>query len=315
MPTLWIQNTMATFQYFPLNESLREIRLLVLHSASLEIRESVLEMSLIKTRLGDHVKYRALSYTWGDPEPTYLVLLGGKSFSIRRNLLEALLQLRPVEDQIEVWVDAICINQDDTKERESQVALMRDIYKEAEHVCVWLGPGDGIKGGMAFSFLCSLAGREWSDFSKNIYCGQIARPETLQWTVSEMVDDTCLQQWLNVAAVLDSPWFSRMWIIQEVVLGKKVLVRRGNYETAWEYIYLAGRFMEKYLVSAVCDLVLRTAETPLRNDLVKKLVEKSDMLSFLAHRIAEIGRARNALQVLPEFRDRNVSYLSFLPQL
>jgi hypothetical protein len=86
---------MATFQYFPLNAFLREIRLLVLRSASLEIRDNSLVMSLIKTRLGDHVKYRALPYAWGDPELMYLVRLSGKNFNVRRNLLEALLQLVP----------------------------------------------------------------------------------------------------------------------------------------------------------------------------------------------------------------------------
>jgi hypothetical protein len=52
-------------------------------------------MSLIKTRLGDHVKYRAMSYAWGDPELMYPVRLSRKNFNVRRNLLEALLQLVP----------------------------------------------------------------------------------------------------------------------------------------------------------------------------------------------------------------------------
>ena len=105
---------MATFQYSPLNASLREIRLLVLHPASLDLRDRTLNMSLIKTRLGDPVKYIALSYTWGDPQPTYPVLLDGTEFKVRRNLHEALLRFRPFEGglQMRLWVDAVCIYQD-----------------------------------------------------------------------------------------------------------------------------------------------------------------------------------------------------------
>jgi hypothetical protein len=114
---------MATFQYSPLDASLREIRLLVLHPTSLDLRDSVLEISIIKTQLGDPVTYLALSYTWGDPEPTYTVRLNGRKFKVRKNLHEALLHFRPFEGGLKLWVDAICINQDDIRERESQVSF------------------------------------------------------------------------------------------------------------------------------------------------------------------------------------------------
>jgi hypothetical protein len=53
------------------------------------------------------VKYRALSYGWEDPEPMYPVQLSGRNFKVRRNILEAPLQIRLIEDQIEMWVSAI----------------------------------------------------------------------------------------------------------------------------------------------------------------------------------------------------------------
>jgi hypothetical protein len=77
------------------------------------------------------------------------------------------------------------------RERESQVTFMRDIYKEAEEVGAWLGPEYGVKKEAAFSFLCSLVSREWTDISEDLYHAMIARPETTQWVVSEMMDDAC----------------------------------------------------------------------------------------------------------------------------
>jgi len=75
------------------------------------------------------------------------------------------------------------------RERESQVALMRDIYKEAEDVWAWLGPGDAIKAQMAFYFLCDLASRESKDITKDLHHAQIARAETMQWIVSKATND------------------------------------------------------------------------------------------------------------------------------
>jgi hypothetical protein len=68
-----------------------------LHPASAECRDSELELTIIKTRLGDpdSYEYLALSYTWGDPEPKYPVRVNGRRFMVSRNLHEALLQFRP----------------------------------------------------------------------------------------------------------------------------------------------------------------------------------------------------------------------------
>jgi hypothetical protein len=261
-------------------------------------------MSLIKTRLGGPITYTALSYTWGDPQPTYPVLLDGTEFKVRRNLHEALLHFRPIKGRLKLWVDAACINQHDMRERESQVALMRDIYKEAEDVWAWLGPGDAIKAQAAFHFLRDLASREWKDITEDLHHAQIARAETMQWVVSEATNDAYVRRWLDVAYLLDSLWFSRMWIIQEVVVGKTVTVVCGCYAVLWdEVIYLASKFIEKYW-SAV---ILETSRSTWRNELVSEFNGKLANLSLSAHHIAEIGRARAFRMELPRLRDTNVS--------
>jgi hypothetical protein len=71
--------------------------------------------------------YEALSYTWGDASIKLSILCGNNPFPVTSNLHEALLRLRSEKEARKVWIDAICINQDDIAERNAQVALMGDM--------------------------------------------------------------------------------------------------------------------------------------------------------------------------------------------
>jgi hypothetical protein len=87
--------------------------------------------------------YSALSYTWGDGQPTKTISMNGLPLKITRNLEEALRSLRDDSEgghSRTLWVDAICINQIDLLERNHQVSQMQEIYADAEEVIVWLGP-------------------------------------------------------------------------------------------------------------------------------------------------------------------------------
>ena len=88
----------------------------------------------------------ALSYVWGTSPPDHTLLLNKKSFEIRANLFAALKAIdnAPVGDpslppNLWIWIDAICINQDDNEEKSKQVPLMGEIYSQAREVFVWLG--------------------------------------------------------------------------------------------------------------------------------------------------------------------------------
>ena len=83
--------------------------------------------------------YKALSYTWGDPQDTLPITLNGHRFKVTRNLKKALECLRSLNMQTPIWIDAICINQIDMDERMHQVQLMRYIYEKPIEVIVYLG--------------------------------------------------------------------------------------------------------------------------------------------------------------------------------
>ncbi len=87
----------------------------------------------------DKPPYIALSYMWGDQTHPETILVNEQTFAIGANLHEALRQLQ-AEEPICLWVDAICINQNDDLEKGEQVANMSEIYKAAASVFAWLGP-------------------------------------------------------------------------------------------------------------------------------------------------------------------------------
>lgn len=89
------------------------------------------------------VAYEALSYVWGKPSSRHLISCNNKEFAIGQNLETALRRLRSNSVARVVWIDAICINQDDLDERSSQLQIMGDIYSQAQDVVIWLGDDDG----------------------------------------------------------------------------------------------------------------------------------------------------------------------------
>jgi len=90
----------------------------------------------------DRLSYTALSYIWGDPNHRLSIYINGIQVSVTKSLALALQYIRKVDrDQI-LWVDAVCINQANVNERNSQVRLMGTLYLEAEDVIIWLREAD-----------------------------------------------------------------------------------------------------------------------------------------------------------------------------
>lgn len=125
--------------YSPLRSKRNEIRLLRLFPAS--CHSSRLEGSLETVRLHSCPPYVALSYEWGEnPSTTEHLLhlqIGSHEKPLWPNLADALLTLRmSLTEPLVVWIDALCINQADTKERNAQVQMMKRIYQSSSAVWV-----------------------------------------------------------------------------------------------------------------------------------------------------------------------------------
>ncbi|KAF2654453.1 HET-domain-containing protein, partial [Lophiostoma macrostomum CBS 122681] len=84
-------------------------------------------------------RFTALSYTWGDQNDPLMIGLNGHKVPVGRNLASALVGARMENTDCIIWVDALCINQDDEIEKSHQIQLMPTIYELAAFTIIWLG--------------------------------------------------------------------------------------------------------------------------------------------------------------------------------
>ena len=127
----------STEIFTPLNRKKNETRLISLLPATFGSPKIKCELQIIS--LDNPPSYPALSYVWGDHSDAKEILLNGIPYKVTANLHYALLHLRRADKPLIIWIDALCINQDDLFERNHQVSLMHLLYGNADHVIVWLG--------------------------------------------------------------------------------------------------------------------------------------------------------------------------------
>lgn len=212
----------------------RQTRLLVLQPA--KSTSSELRAELVCSSLLANPNYEALSYTWGDTSVRKPMTLCKQPFFVLENLDAALRSLRHTRKDRVIWVDALCINQQDLDERRQQVQQIRVIYEQAQQVIIWLGePGDGGRAGIKrLNFWSSWTIHAWK---RNRELGHPIRREfssSIGWqTTSNLMRE---QEYGEMSEILDRPWWRRVWIVQEAVLAKKAVLRCGTDEVSWERI-------------------------------------------------------------------------------
>ena len=166
--------------------------------------------------------YAALSYTWGKGERTASMEIlyehNAYKFKITPNLEAILKRLksedRPASHIVQyLWVDAICINQDDKEERNVQVRRMGTIFSEAEKVIVWLGE-EKENSDKAIKFIPNVLDLD-------------AAPKLAS-------DQKYIEDWDSFFNLLRRPWFSRRWVIQEIAFAQKAWVYCGSKKILWD---------------------------------------------------------------------------------
>ncbi|KAH8802457.1 heterokaryon incompatibility protein-domain-containing protein [Xylogone sp. PMI_703] len=162
-------------------------------------------------RTADICGYSALSYTWGDAVLSEEILVDDKLMHVTKNLESALRHIRSTDCSVVLWVDAVCINQNDIPEKNSQIIHMGTIYKTAPVVTVWLGDGDEASN-MAFEFSRSFADATKIGRERNIPI------DTLKSAIQPILDNPLCMDALF--ATFTRPWFNRVWTVQEMVLAK-----------------------------------------------------------------------------------------------
>jgi hypothetical protein len=220
----------------------REVRLLrvqrVTADTATEIPEIVAELAVFS--LDQDPDYVALSYCWRTAQATEAITLNVNTFMVRPNVMDDL-RLIAVEAQTSwtswTFVDAICMYQDDVREKGHQVRQMGDVYRKAAEVVAWLGvppPGasfaweanvqtdfDRVEAALA-SLRADLGLPDW-DFSRH-------RQETDR-LLSAL--DLAEAVYLTIAEMFRAAHWLRLWVAQETMLAAKLTVRCAHIRVDW----------------------------------------------------------------------------------
>jgi hypothetical protein len=135
-----MSNSIATNHLYDtvlLDKDKDEIRILILLPA--QDFEQDIHCRLIVAGNAEDLEYKALSYVWGDQHDAVPVRVNGADCNITQNLAAALRHLRDRENETPLWVDAICINQADSKEKSWAVSAMYQAHSRAQQTIAWLG--------------------------------------------------------------------------------------------------------------------------------------------------------------------------------
>lgn len=226
--------------YQPLDETKREVRFMRFTKSA----DSTLEFEVKAFSLDDEPDYIALSYCWTEAKATEKILLNNQTFWVRANLYGFLQQMGKASREW-VFIDAICINQSSLDERSQQVRLMRDIYASAAEVVVWLGCCD-------FDITFPYARDDMADY----YASKLEIPsnvDTFETWLDKIFPErfqSCAAWVIHAAAETDATndsrdlvredaltlirpflgieYWSRTWIIQEVMLARCLSFRLQN---------------------------------------------------------------------------------------
>jgi hypothetical protein len=196
-------------EYKALNSSNSEIRIVKLHAGN---HWNIIKANLISVSIFDAPPFEAVSYRWSSENPITILLNGGR-FIVSGSVYEMLLALRSRTEDRLLWIDSLCINQADDTEKGWQIGLMRNIYQSAYQVIWWMS--------------LDSAGDDWTD----------------SWTSGQQQT-----KFRSTISLFCNDVFSRIWIIQEIALARKVIIKLGHEEMPWEvFIGAAESFLDAFM--------------------------------------------------------------------
>lgn len=199
----------AAFTYTPLPEG--HIRLL--HVKRLHNNGAAYELH--DKPLDDGLRFRAISYVWGNFDLTHCIECNGNDLRVTRSVSEVLSStvIASFGDELPIWIDFICINQRDNAEKSEQVRRMDSLYSLAEEVVVWLGPASA-DSDLAMDTIRALSEKK-ALISQENYAGFANSRDTLQNAGLASAGEEIRSA---IGSLLCRGWFQRLWVFQEAVL-------------------------------------------------------------------------------------------------
>ncbi|KAI0146165.1 HET-domain-containing protein [Xylariaceae sp. FL1272] len=207
---------LSTYRHRPLGQG--EIRLLILKRASWF--PSVIEAEVVHRQMYPPPDYEALSYRWGSEEMTDEIIVDGCRLPVTQSAFRLLLARRSMLRDRTVWIDQICINQNDIAEKTVQVQQMRDIYHRATRVIAF--PSSDWRCRIAAGQIYQIWARSYQEEDDPM---EYLKPHP---------DSNDTHGWKAVADLFSNEYFTRAWIVQEIAVAGNVEVYAGGTYIPWQ---------------------------------------------------------------------------------
>lgn len=218
------------YRHFPLADAKRQIRLLRLHGGLGNVQGT-----LINVPLDTAMSYEAISWAWDTPaeQGTNTLLIEGMELGISPNMYRILSLLVPIRSNRLLWIDAICIDQTSRAEKQDQIPLMTEIYASAERVVAF--PGEGPLADLAAESIGDLDLHLATRFSPQMF-PHVDRSDHFPYRDRQ-------KAWTAFFQLVQLRFWTRAWIIQELVVAKSVVIRHGRSEIPFD---LLGRVVQAF---------------------------------------------------------------------
>jgi Heterokaryon incompatibility protein (HET) len=217
--------SLRDYFYTSLDTEKHEIRLLHLQPRRPTEDEAII-CRLETVDLDGKPIYDAHSYEWCSPTTSndhFQITLNGTVVEVRENLWWALSHLRLESESRSLWVDAICINQKNISERNHQVSQMEQIYSRASRAVAWLGRRRIHDNNFFMDFVLGLSAMSVSEL-----------PD--QQAIAAGLWASSTYKWEALVAFCKREYWTRLWIIQEIVLASELLIQFGSLTIPWRTI-------------------------------------------------------------------------------
>jgi len=225
-------STTKACPYKPLDLGGKAIRVLKLFSS--DDRNSEIRCQIEHVDLDTKPVYEALSYTWGDANDRREIQIDGIQVSVTANLETALHYLRQTPDikpHRTLWDDAVCINQGDHAEKACQIRMMYEIYASAAAVIAWTGEASE-SDNVAEAFRAAIALKDainlcWTRLNLRPSSENMNMPSAR--ALLQVAKFRPLEyNWDSLWRFLQRPYFTRVWVVQELYAATEAEEERGN---------------------------------------------------------------------------------------
>lgn len=200
----------AAYPGAPLGQGEDQVRLLTVLAG---LPDDPVDCVLSNHNINEIKTAEAVSYAWGNRTGTKAISVNGTPFHVGDNLFQALVHLRLPDTHRLLWIDALCINQSDTSERNHQVRKMAAIYSGANRVLAWLG-------------LETADSKAAFDFLRTSY-------QRSPYNREELMHH---KGWLVLEELCSREYWTRVWIVQEICLASRLVLCCGTSQIPWVYL-------------------------------------------------------------------------------